>query len=260
MPILSNFPSAGVITFNGRTGTVVPQSGDYTANMVGAIPNPSGGTTGQMLYKSADGVTWGDKPVMYVNITESGGTYSADKTFAEIQQAVNDGWAVFAALSSSHYIIPLSVFQQNAIANFVLGFGDSTLWVNISPDNSVVVSSVSISASGIDFNPGSGLTSDNVQDAIEELSGKIPAKPQAVSVTLTASAWSNDAQTVTVTGVLADETKQLIQPMPAVASQTAYMSAGIYCSGQAANSLTFTCSKTPTEDITLYVVITEVGV
>lgn len=31
--------SSGVITFNGRSGAVVPQEGDYTANMVGALPN-----------------------------------------------------------------------------------------------------------------------------------------------------------------------------------------------------------------------------
>ena len=79
------------------------------------------------------------------------------------------------------------------------------------------------------------------------------------TITLTTSGWSSNTQTVTVNGVLADETKQLIQPMPAIASQIAYMSAGIYCSGQAANSLTFTCSETPTEDIALYIVITEVG-
>lgn len=100
------------------------------------------------------------------------------------------------------------------------------------------------------------------------------AKPKSISITLSASAWVNslvnieddptgtestDRQTVTAPGVLADETKQLIQPMPAIASQDAYISAGIICSGQAADSLTFTCSKTPTEDITLYVVITEVG-
>ena len=84
-------------------------------------------------------------------------------------------------------------------------------------------------------------------------------KPKSVSITLPAYGWSDSTQTVTVSGVLADETAQLIQPMPAVASQVAYMSAGIYCSGQTANSLTFTCSETPTEDITLYIVITEVG-
>lgn len=79
------------------------------------------------------------------------------------------------------------------------------------------------------------------------------------TVTLTASAWSSNTQTVTVSGVLADESAQLIQPMPAVASQNAYISAGVICSGQAANSLTFTCSTVPTDDITLYIVLTEVS-
>lgn len=79
------------------------------------------------------------------------------------------------------------------------------------------------------------------------------------TITLTTSGWSSNTQTVTVNGVLADETKQLIQPMPAVASQSAYIEAGIICTAQAENSLTFTCSTVPTEDISLFVVITEVG-
>ena len=83
--------------------------------------------------------------------------------------------------------------------------------------------------------------------------------PKSVSVTLTTSAWASNAQTVTVNGVLADETKQLIQPMPAIASQSAYYAAGILCTGQAANSLTFTCTETPEENLTVYVVIQEVS-
>ena len=79
------------------------------------------------------------------------------------------------------------------------------------------------------------------------------------TVTLSSSAWSDNAQSVAVSGVLADESAQLIQPMPAVASQNAYISAGVICSGQAANQLSFACSTTPTEDISLYVVITEVS-
>ena len=75
------------------------------------------------------------------------------------------------------------------------------------------------------------------------------------TVTLAAASWSDSSQTVTVSGILANETSQLIQPMPAIASQKAYMEAGIYCSGQGANSLTFTCSSVPTEDITVYVTI-----
>lgn len=78
------------------------------------------------------------------------------------------------------------------------------------------------------------------------------------TITLTASAWSNNAQTVTVSGVSATETAQLIQPMPAMASQTAYYEAGILCTGQAANQLTFTCQTVPTADLTVYVVMQEV--
>lgn len=84
-------------------------------------------------------------------------------------------------------------------------------------------------------------------------------RPKPEIITLTAAGWSNNQQTATVNGVSATEIAQLIQPMPDLASQQAYMAAGIYCSGQAANSLTFTCTETPTENLTVYVVIQEVS-
>ena len=89
--------------------------------------------------------------------------------------------------------------------------------------------------------------------------GKADA-PKSVSVTLAAASWDSTAktQTVTVTGVSATETAQMITPTPALASQTAYYDAGILCTGQAANSLTFTADTIPTADLTVYVVIQEV--
>ena len=42
---------------------------------------------------------------------------------------------------------------------------------------------------------------------------------------------------MSVTGVLADETAQLITPVPALASQSAYYEAGVLCTGQAAGQL-----------------------
>ena len=84
------------------------------------------------------------------------------------------------------------------------------------------------------------------------------AKPKSVTVTLTASGWVDGMQTVAISGVLADETDQLIQPVPALASQAAYIEAGILCTGQSADSLTFTATTAPTDDLTVYVVITEV--
>ena len=80
-------------------------------------------------------------------------------------------------------------------------------------------------------------------------------KPLARTITLTAAGWSSNAQTVTVPGVVASETAQLITPTPAIASQSAYYEAGIMCTGQAANSLTFTCQTVPTSNLTVYVVI-----
>ena len=55
--------------------------------------------------------------------------------------------------------------------------------------------------------------------------------PKYRTATLPAASWSDNSQTVTVNGVKASETAQLIQPMPAVASQDAYIAAGIIGSG-----------------------------
>lgn len=88
---------------------------------------------------------------------------------------------------------------------------------------------------------------------------KTGIRPKSTLVTLPLSAWSNNTQTVTVPGVLADESKQLIQPMPTIADQAVYSAAGISCTGQAANKLTFKAQTVPTEDVQVYVVIQEVG-
>ena len=87
---------------------------------------------------------------------------------------------------------------------------------------------------------------------------KTEIRPKSTLVTLPLSAWSNNTQTVTVPGVLADESKQLIQPMPTIADQAVYSAAGISCTGQAANKLTFKVQTVPTEDVQVYVVIQEV--
>ena len=87
------------------------------------------------------------------------------------------------------------------------------------------------------------------------------AKPSVAQITLSASAWNgeNKTQTVTVSGVSADENAQLITPTPVISSQTAYYESGILCTGQAVDSLTFTCKTVPAEDLTVYVVIQEVA-
>ncbi len=79
--------------------------------------------------------------------------------------------------------------------------------------------------------------------------------PTSVTIILFSSSWSSNTQTVTVSGVSATETAQLITPTPAIGSQSAYYEAGIMCTNQGTNSLTFTCQTVPTRTLIVYVVI-----
>ncbi len=84
------------------------------------------------------------------------------------------------------------------------------------------------------------------------------AKPLMRTVTLSASGWGENTQTITVPGVLAAEGTQRIIPIPASGSQAAYIEAGIKCTRQGANSLTFTCDTVPAANLTVYVTLEEV--
>ena len=422
------------ITLDAEDVGARPNTWTPSAEDVGAIPNPTGGTAGQVLTKTADGSTWedapsglpdggtegqmlyqggngpewGDKPVMYVNITESGGTYSADKKLSEIKDAYQKGFFIIA--NTPNGIIPMTdiyennasfiefdmrhkrtneylvkednvIFQMTAMSNFASGvsYDNNTSGLratnvkdaidevqenveNVLPSGGTtgqvltktstgeewsdapsglpeggaegqILEKTSSGAAWVDA-PESGLTQEQADARYLQLSGGtmagsimasfgqdfgihfpvveesntitigsggpafsvsatnnvevyhepttangVPNKayvdsksPTSVTVTLTADGWVDATavpppdpvgptvtqikqQTVTVSGVSASETAQLITPTPAIASQTAYYEAGIMCTGQAANSLTFTCQTVPTSNLTVYVVI-----
>ena len=86
------------------------------------------------------------------------------------------------------------------------------------------------------------------------------SKATYVSVTLPNTGWSNNQRALTVNGVLADATKQLIVPCPQNATALdVWTAAGVKAISQAANSLTFKCDSTPTASIPLYVAIIPIG-
>lgn len=221
---------------------------------------PSGGTPGQLLSKTESGAEWVDKPVMYVHITESDGTYSADKTFEEIQAAYNAGYAIFAS-TTDNIIFSLSTFVPDAIAQFS--------YINISTgyifylqiyadgvsDNPVLYSSEKFQANGISFTPASGLTSTNVQDAIEELAEKVPTSS---TITLFSDGWSSNSQTITLTGVKTSGQDIHVSPKTK-ADADAWAAAGVWCNEPTtAGQLTFTCETEPTQDINVNVELVEV--
>ncbi|MBR4420170.1 MAG: hypothetical protein IKT32_04755 [Clostridia bacterium] len=72
------------------------------------------------------------------------------------------------------------------------------------------------------------------------------------TITLASADWSSHAQTKTVSGVTADNT---VIVAPAAASAADYAAAEILCTAQAANSLTFSCTTDPANNISVNVVI-----
>ena len=92
--------------------------------------------------------------------------------------------------------------------------------------------------------PANGQTSNPEYDILTTKNTK------TATATLSSGSWSNSTQSVTVTG-MTSSTIVIVSPAPA--SVVAYRNSGIYCSAQATNSLTFTCTTTPTSNITVQV-------
>jgi len=77
-------------------------------------------------------------------------------------------------------------------------------------------------------------------------------KHQTVSTELLSTGWSGLTQTISVTGVTADNT---VFVSPNAISLDDYANAGIICTTQSSNQLTFTCKIVPTTTLTINVVI-----
>lgn len=81
----------------------------------------------------------------------------------------------------------------------------------------------------------------------------LPSKDhRTVTFTIATTDWSSNTCTKTATGVTASNT---VVVSPAPASFADYGTAGIYCSAQSANALTFTCTTVPSTAISVNVLI-----
>lgn len=114
---------------------------------------------------------------------------------------------------------------------------------------------------------------DKADDA-DKLGGKTPEEYQPAgdyaapailrTAVLGVAEWTGAeapfTQTVTVQGVLADTTAQAIHVSPAAGYGTMYGTAGVECTAQEANSLTFSCESAPENDITVNIAIQEAKV
>lgn len=195
-------PDTGVTSFNGRTGAVVPASGDYTADQVGARPS-----------------TW----------TPSASDVGAVPT----SRTVNG-----KALSRN---ISLTASDVGARAN---------TWTPTASEVGAVPTSRTVNGQAL---------SQNITLDAEDV-GAIPP-PTRLTAVLSASGWTGNAQTITVTGVIVDTSAQDIDISCAdKASADAWAAGGVWCSNPTQpNRLTFTCTTPPTASISLNIRLWEVG-
>lgn len=80
----------------------------------------TGGTTGQILTKTADGQEWQDREKSTFIVTISGGSdtgYTTDKTFLEIQEAYDAGKVCFVSIGQS--LVPMTSLYRDRQAMFL---------------------------------------------------------------------------------------------------------------------------------------------
>ena len=252
----------------------------------------AGGYTGTKAEFQAQLAAIGNGGVTFViqadaEFSTSGITISnVDKTLDEVNAARQEGKAIRLKLiidSGSYQELPLLSFAQTS-KKFIYGFGGAS-----ASSASIVAlvfegDSVSVVADDKEFlglsddDPAApGTASAGTSDAAARADHVHPkevsdtdratwngkaSKPTVTTVTLTAAGWdaTTKKQTVTVPGVLADTSKQVIWVTQTTeAAIDAYLEAGIVPVAQAANAVTLRADTVPTADITVNIVVQEVG-
>lgn len=203
-----------------------------TAADVGAMPAVSGGSTGQVLTKTDDGQAWQDAPETGMSQDDADARYlklSGGTITGHVNLANGKGVAFFPNESSD--------------------INEAVLLTAYKPEDGVTC---------LRIEGKYGLTQariKSVDDPIDDFDAANKAYvdskgPKTATVTLTTDGWRKGEQTVTVNGILADSSAQIVDVCPAnKPSADRWAAAGVWCTSQAANSLIFSCDSVPTEDI-----------
>ena len=238
---------------------------------------------------SVNGATGEVKGTFYVTVTQGdNNSVTADKTAAEVYEAYAAGYAVYAITKFPEtdvpFVLPL-VSAVNMRDMILLGFAALGSLSSIAAPNYPVVAYNGASrkwaawigtlarASDIPTIP-TALKNPNalnikIGDTTTSYDGsaaktvKIPeGGPTMRKVTLPVTGWNSSTkqQSVTVTGVLADGTKQRVICSPVDESyDSAWNSCYVQCVGHGADSLTFQCDEIPTAAIEVFVSVQPVN-
>lgn len=212
-------------------------------------------------------LTVGSAPTANMDVTTKTYVDSADNTKqAKITASGilkgNGSGGVSAAVAGTDY--------QTPIANNITGSGTNGYIAKFNGSNTITNGPAFGSGGTFLRNDGQWATPANTTTGTTYAAASVPnnttfgtngsiynvynaTKHSTLTVTLAAASWNAyNQQAVGAAGVTASN---LVQVSPDPASWTAAAQAGIYCSAQGANSLTFTCLSKPAVAITMNVVI-----
>lgn len=102
----------------------------------------------------------------------------------------------------------------------------------------------------MDYELSNAITSHNTSENAHL--GILQTQHKVLVVSLTVASWVNLKQTITAVGVTPDNT---LIVSPTANCQEVYTKAGVLCTAQSNDQLTFDCTKVPEQDVTVNIVI-----
>lgn len=244
----------GTFTTNQSGNTTI----DVDAGGGSGLPDQTG-QSGKFLTTDGTDASWSDKPL--VN-KATGRNSLALLGSASGQASVSIGYSTMSS-GNSNFVAGVSAqIADSGHSNVVIGNGPYAMGNR----NIVIGTSCSASNGCIQLSTNtSAFMSNSVSNTMKvanangnyemmSADGTIPtARLTKVNTTITLAAadWSSNTQTVTVNGVTSTS---VVFVAPDPADTTDYVSAGILCTAQGTNSLTFTATTTPSTDIDVVVV------
>lgn len=255
------------VGFDSNGAAVATSKPTYTASEVGAMPAVSGGTSGQVLTKTEAGQEWQNPPDGLPSGGEEGQvlTKTASGTqWDDVPSDLPSGGTNGQILTKTADGVAWSDAPETGVTTFngrtgavtpqagdytaeMVGARPST-WTPSAADVGAVPTTRTVNGKAL---------SSNISLTAADVGASEKAKIS--SVVLSASGWSSNSQTVTVTGVVANTNAQAIDVSPVSKTDADnWAQAGVWCTAQGANALTFTCTEVPSANINVNVKIQEV--
>lgn len=229
-----------VTSVNEQTGDVVLSASD-----VGALASDTH-IPPDMVILSYGNSTWADfiaayntKTVVYCRASSNSNPASGSQTRLAFMAYVNNGDSPTNVEFQYYRSVATHTATQQGDQVFVYKLDKTSGWSVITREASIKVSA------------GTGL-SQTFSNGTLTLSASGGSSINATTVTISPSDWSNGSCIKSVTGVT---TSNNVLVTYAPASKLICATAGVYCSAQGAGTLTFSCESTPTNSITINVMI-----